>query len=71
MLDERTMRDFGARDEDEQQAFLTQTWCDNCQQANLGMHTVIEYELKGVLFIEGKCAGCGEPVLTELTDDDF
>ena len=38
MLDERIMRDFSARDEDEQQAFLTQTWCDNCQQANLGMH---------------------------------
>jgi hypothetical protein len=71
MLDERIMRDFSARDEEEQQAFLTQTWCDNCQQANLGMHAVIEYEHKGILFIEGKCKRCDQPVLTELTDDDF
>ena len=71
MSDERIMRDFSARDPEERQAFLTQTWCDQCQEANLGMHAVIEYELKGILFIEGKCLRCDQPVLTELTDDDF
>jgi hypothetical protein len=65
------MRDFGARDVVEQEAFLTHNCFEQCQQANLGLHTVFEYELNGVQFIEGKCAGCGEPVLTELTDDDF
>ncbi len=71
MSDERTMRDFSARDAEEQHAFLTQTWCDHCQEVNLGMREVIEYELKGILFIEGKCVRCDQPVVTELTEEDF
>lgn len=71
MTDERKMRDFGARDQQEQQAFLEQTWCDNCLKANLGMSDPVEYELKGIVYIEGRCLGCGQPVLTELTDEDF
>mgnify|MGYP000424552352 CR=1 FL=1 len=71
MSDERIERDFMARDEQERQAFLEQTWCDKCLQENLGMHTPLEYEFKGIVFIEGQCNQCGEAVLTELTDDEF
>ena len=71
MSDERIARDFMARDEQERQAFLEQTWCDQCQQENLGMSEPLEYEFKGIVFIEGKCNQCGEVVLTELTDEEF
>ncbi|NVK42869.1 MAG: hypothetical protein HWE39_16630 [Oceanospirillaceae bacterium] len=71
MTDERQMRDFEARDDAEKLAFLEHTWCDNCQQANLGMTDPVEYVLKGIVFIEGRCRQCGQPVVTELTDDDF
>ncbi|MBY4677912.1 hypothetical protein [Marinobacterium arenosum] len=70
-MSERIERDFHARDPDEQQAFLNQTWCDHCQQVDLGMTDPVEYELKGIVYIEGRCKGCGEPVITELTDEEF
>ncbi|WP_293265829.1 hypothetical protein [Neptunomonas sp.] len=64
-------RDFLLRDKEEQQAFLEQTWCDKCQEADLGMHTPLEYELDGTIYIEGTCSKCGEQVFTELTDDEL
>jgi hypothetical protein len=69
--DKRIERDFFSRDEDEQQAFLTQTWCDKCQAADLGMHTPFEYELDKTIFVEGTCSKCGTQVYTELTDEDL
>lgn len=71
MSEERQERDFSARSEDELKAFLEQTWCDECQQVNLGMSNPREYLYKGIVFIEGDCNNCGQPVLTELTEDDF
>ena len=71
MSDDRQERDFSARSVDEQKAFLEQTWCDECQQANLGMSNQREYLFKGIIFVEGDCNGCGHPVLTELTEEDF
>ena len=68
---EKIMRDFFAREIEEQKAFLEQTWCDNCQQVNLGMVEPEEYEMNGIIFIEGKCANCNTVILTELTDDEF
>lgn len=68
---QRLPRDFYARSEEEQQLFMTDTWCDCCQQLGLGMRDPEEYELYGLIFIEGRCCKCGEPVLTELTEDDF
>lgn len=70
-MSERIERDFFARDADEQQAFLEQTWCDNCMEANLGMEAPVEYVQNDTIFIEGKCKRCGEVIVTELTDDDF
>lgn len=65
------VRDFYARDGEEQALFLRETWCDHCQQLNLGMRDPVEYEWQGIVFIEGRCCQCGEPVMTELTDEDF
>lgn len=71
MADKKEPRDFFARDEEEQQAFLTQTWCDNCMEADLGMKNPVEYELDGTIFVEGVCNKCGQSVYTELTDEDI
>lgn len=65
----REERDFFARTEEDQQDFLTQTWCNACMEADLGMKEPQEYELDGVIYIEGKCNKCGEPVVTEIADD--
>ncbi|MGB0467651.1 MAG: hypothetical protein ACPGF7_09020 [Pontibacterium sp.] len=70
-MSERIERDFYARDAEEQVAFLEQTWCDHCQKENLGMVDPVEYEHKGIIYIEGNCQCCGEVVLTELTDEAF
>lgn len=64
-------RNFFDRPAEEQQAFLTQTWCDQCMEADLGMTDPVEYENEGVVVIEGKCKKCGESVVTELTDEDL
>lgn len=68
---ERIERDFNLRDEEEKKAFLEQTWCNQCQEVNLGMVEPEEYELNETVFIEGKCAKCGSIILTELTEDEF
>ncbi|MDY6891641.1 MAG: hypothetical protein SVU24_08610 [Pseudomonadota bacterium] len=71
MKAERVQRDFYARDAEERQLFLTDTWCDHCRQLGLGMRSAEEYELHGLVFIEGRCKRCGETVLTELTEEAF
>ena len=67
---ERIERDFYARDKDDQDAFLSQTWCNTCMEVDLGMKEPQEYELNGVVYIEGKCAKCGDLVTAEIADDD-
>ena len=67
---ERIERDFYARDPEEQAAFLENTWCNQCQEVDLGMTDPEEYELDGRLFIEGKCAKCGSPSITEVVEED-
>ncbi len=70
-MSEPVERDFSARDPEEQQAFLEQTWCEHCMEVNLGMEQPHEYEHNGTIFIEGKCKRCGNRVLTEITEEDF
>ena len=67
---ERIARDFYARDPEEQGAFLQNTWCNTCQQVDLGMTDPVEYEFMDRIFVEGKCAVCGEPSITEVVEDD-
>lgn len=70
VTDERLERDFYQRDPDEQQAFLDNTWCNQCREMDLGMVEPLEYEFKGRVYIEGKCARCGAAVTTEIAEDD-
>lgn len=63
-------RDFYARDPEDQQAFLTQTFCNTCLEMDLGMVEPNEFEREGVVYIEGKCAKCGDKVVTEIADED-
>lgn len=70
MNDERQLRNFYDRDAEEQNAFLENTWCNRCQQVDLGMSDPVEFTLNGRLFIEGRCLVCGETVTTELVEDD-
>ena len=63
-------RDFHQRDQEDQASFLQQTWCNQCQKADLGMVEPEEYELDGIVTIEGKCKVCGDTVITELAPDD-
>ena len=67
---ERIARDFFLRDPEEQKAFLENTWCNQCQQMDLGMTDPVEYEFMGRVFIEGKCLISGEPSITEVVDDE-
>jgi hypothetical protein len=67
---ERIERDFFAREKDDQDAFLSQTWCNECMAADLGMVEPQEYEIDGVIVVEGKCAKCGAAIMTEIADDD-
>ncbi|OUR67667.1 hypothetical protein A9Q73_04975 [Bermanella sp. 47_1433_sub80_T6] len=69
MMD-RIERDFYLRDPEEQADFLLQTWCNECQQVDLGMTDPVEYELDGKIAIEGKCKKCGNSVTTEIAPDD-
>lgn len=38
--------------------------------SDLGMTDPVEYEIEGVVFIDGACVACGATVTTELQDDD-
>ncbi len=66
----RIERNFSLRAEDEQQDFLRQTWCNTCQEADLGMTAPVEYELDGRIFIEGQCVRCGDTATTEIVEED-
>lgn len=63
-------RDFFKRDEEEQKAFLEQTWCNKCQEMDLGMVNPKEYENEqGIVVVEGQCKKCGDTIVTEIADD--
>ncbi|WP_108124862.1 hypothetical protein [Saccharospirillum mangrovi] len=70
MSDAPIERDFYQRDPEEQQAFLDNTWCNDCQELDLGMTEPREYELNGRIYIEGRCVKCGATVRTEIADEN-
>jgi hypothetical protein len=69
MNEEIVERNFDDRTDEDKEAFLTQTWCNACQAADLGMVEPTEYELNGVIIVEGKCKTCSEVSLTEGADE--
>lgn len=67
---ERIERDFYARDPEEQRDFLTNTWCNECQEVDLGMTDPEEYEFMHRIFVDGKCVRCGTVTTTEIIEDE-
>ena len=59
-------RDFSLRDEDERDMLLSETWCHFCNEPDLGMVDPYEFEANGTIFLEGKCAECGNVIVSEI-----
>ena len=71
LLNENVMeRDFSLRSEEEQQDFLSQTWCNQCMEVDLGMKNPKEFESKDRVWIEGECLKCGQSTITEIVEED-
>ncbi|WP_438465809.1 hypothetical protein [Marinomonas sp. PE14-40] len=68
--EKRVERDFSQRSAEEQQDFLSQTWCNNCMEVDLGMKNPKEYESESRVWIEGECLKCGEITITEIVEED-
>lgn len=68
--EKRVERDFSQRSIEEQQDFLSQTWCNTCMEVDLGMKNAKEYESESRIWIEGECLKCGEITITEIVEED-
>ena len=64
----RTSRDFTLRPERERSWICAETWCDRCNQADLGMISPVEFEEDGQIYIEGACRKCSAVVRTYLEE---
>ena len=67
----RIPRNFQSRSQIEQNWMLDNTWCNNCNEAGIGMKNPVEYEENGIIFVEGQCLRCGKIVRSEITDKIF
>ena len=66
----RIVRDFSIRPRSEQALMTTNTWCDSCQDADLGLRAPLEYEEGGRVYLEGTCIRCGARVRSEIHETD-
>jgi hypothetical protein len=64
----RIPRNFQLRSPDEQFWFQDQTWCNYCNQADIGLKNPLEYEEDGKIYVEGNCRRCGKTVRSEITE---
>jgi len=64
----RIPRKFQLRSPDEQFWFQDQTWCNHCNQADIGLNNPLEYEEDGKIYVEGNCRRCGKTVRSEITE---
>lgn len=62
----KKLKSFQLRPVEEQALLCSVTWCDQCQQADLGMVEPLEYEEAGKLYLAGSCSVCGGDVLSEI-----
>ena len=62
-------KDYYNRSDVERSCLEEDTWCNKCDQADLGLIEPHEYEEYGRVFIEGKCRKCGEHVVSEIIDE--
>jgi hypothetical protein len=64
----RVHRDFFARDQIDQEYICENTWCDTCDEADIGLLNPVEYEEDSRVFVEGACARCLSRIVTEITE---
>jgi hypothetical protein len=63
---DRVLLSFGKLNPLEQEWFLTETWCDHCREADLGILDPVYYRLGKMEFIEGKCKVCNQIQQTQI-----
>jgi len=61
-------RQFSARSPQEQQMLTYDSWCDTCNQADLGMREPHEFEEDGIIIVEGLCRKCGSSIRNIITE---
>lgn len=66
----RITRNFSDRGAEEQNWLVSNTWCDYCAKADVGLTQPIEYEENGQVFVEGKCARCGQRVVSFVNEQN-
>lgn len=64
----RIPRRFDERPASECEWLLTNTWCERCGEADLGMLAPIEYEENGIVFLEGRCKVCDAAIRSEVRE---
>lgn len=64
----RKQREFFRRDTNEQRWMTENTWCETCEEADLGLSDPNEYEENDQVFLEGKCRKCEMRVVTHVTE---
>ena len=67
----RVERDFFARNQVEQEFICENSWCDACDEADIGLLEPHEFEEEGRIFVEGACARCRARIITVLTDSSI
>ena len=70
-MNQRVHRQFDLRSDAERQWMLDNTWCNNCNAADLGMSNPREYGVDDKIYVEGDCNQCGQPVVSEIDTRDL
>ena len=52
----------------ERQWLVENSWCDQCNAADLGIDEPSEYEENGHIFVEGICRVCGKRIRSEIAE---
>jgi len=66
----RIKRNFSDRDAQDQRWIVTNTWCNYCTKADLGLTEPVEYEEAGQILVEGKCKRCGQRVISSISEQN-
>jgi hypothetical protein len=64
----RIPRDFFSRPGAEQEWLCSNSWCNRCKAADLGIDEPTEFAEDGRVLLEGKCRACGSACITELIE---
>ncbi len=66
---EREEIDFMQNPPEVREWLLVNTWCESCQEPDLGMRNPRQYQQGERMYVEGVCVRCGERVTSEILED--